>query len=694
MEKLLYIEPGISNRKNCIWKEFLLALAVGLGVWLCLGDLFGLSWAPGEMFAGGLGNGISLVWNQIADVLGSSDYVLLTKTAAQSGVPGLFLTLGFFGTAAAAFFLIRSRKLWTLLFFLLPAVLNVIFQISAGIPEMAVLAAALLASAVYMGSGDGFWMKGILVIGLAVLSVLILQIPGVSDLAGRPGAVREIRSTVSGVWHSQWYGTNSLGNGDLARRERTTGTDTALEVTMSSPQSLYLRGFTGDMYTGDSWEPLAESVYYSAGNLMYWLRQDGFHAAGQIGQAASLAGTGEGENEIQITVKSADKQYAYVPYEICDTEIEDTRNWGNEFFTSRKGGRVRFYRITANHNSVKSWTSTAAALFTTAQNDEERQKEIQDYLLDESYYNEFVYNNYTYLSRSDRELLYREFGSGGDQSEGHIDYKKAISDIRSYLSENFIYTENLGAAGEEMGVLEEFLSSKKGYDVHFATAATLLFRYYGIPARYVEGYLITPEDTDGVKAGETIEVSEERVHAWTEIYIDGIGFVPVEVSPPYEGIMEEADMNIGISNDSLIRTFERAAGGGASDDTELISGGDEKQQLSPQFWIAVTIVLCILLMLLAALLGRSAYRRLRSSFRRRRLFLKEDPKTAVSAMYGYMEKLGYSIPAELKELGNRAAYSRESLDEGERVQMLKGYKEAKKEKRNHDRKNRRKEKKI
>ena len=63
-------------------------------------------------------------------------------------------------------------------------------------------------------------------------------------------------------------------------------------------------------------------------------------------------------------------------------------------------------------------------------------------------------------------------------------------------------------------------------------------------------------------------------------------------------------------------------------------------------------------------------------------------------MYGYMEKLGYSIPAELKELGNRAAYSRESLDEGGRVQMLKGYKEAKKEKRNHDRKNRRKEKKI
>ena len=43
-------------------------------------------------------------------------------------------------------------------------------------------------------------------------------------------------------------------------------------------------------------------------------------------------------------------------------------------------------------------------------------------------------------------------------------------------------------------MLEEFLVSKKGYDVQFATAATLMFRYYGIPARYVEGYLITPKD--------------------------------------------------------------------------------------------------------------------------------------------------------------------------------------------------------
>ena len=42
---------------------------------------------------------------------------------------------------------------------------------------------------------------------------------------------------------------------------------------------------------------------------------------------------------------------------------------------------------------------------------------------------------------------------------------------------------------------ENFISrSKIGHSVHYATAAALMFRYYGIPSRYVEGYLITPED--------------------------------------------------------------------------------------------------------------------------------------------------------------------------------------------------------
>ena len=62
-----------------------------------------------------------------------------------------------------------------------------------------------------------------------------------------------------------------------------------------------------------------------------------------------------------------------------------------------------------------------------------------------------------------------------------------------------IYTEDLKEDGDEAGsMLETFFSSKKGYDVHFATAAVLMFRYYGIPARYAEGYQMCIRDRSGI----------------------------------------------------------------------------------------------------------------------------------------------------------------------------------------------------
>jgi hypothetical protein len=98
--------------------------------------------------------------------------------------------------------------------------------------------------------------------------------------------------------------------------------------------------------------------------------------------------------------------------------------------------------------------------------------------------------------------------------------------------------------------LQFFLEETRvGYDVHFATAATLMFRYYGIPARYVEGYLITPRDAAEAQPGVPLTLrGDEHAHAWTEIYQDGIGWVPFEATPPYVGIMEYPDDLRGVPN--------------------------------------------------------------------------------------------------------------------------------------------------
>ena len=101
--------------------------------------------------------------------------------------------------------------------------------------------------------------------------------------------------------------------------------------------------------------------------------------------------------------------------------------------------------------------------------------------------------------------------------------------------------------------------NKKGYCAHFASSAVLIFRNLGIPSRYVEGYAIdsadianstveTENSTLATFKGENpiqnaemvkVEINDGSAHAWVEIYLDGFGWVPVEVTPASMGYDEE-----------------------------------------------------------------------------------------------------------------------------------------------------------
>lgn len=76
--------------------------------------------------------------------------------------------------------------------------------------------------------------------------------------------------------------------------------------------------------------------------------------------------------------------------------------------------------------------------------------------------------------------------------------------------------------------LEYFLTQhREGYCVHYATAFVLLARAIGIPARYVQGYLVP------MKGKMEITVTSDMAHAWPEVYIDGAGWIPFEPTPGY-----------------------------------------------------------------------------------------------------------------------------------------------------------------
>ncbi len=139
------------------------------------------------------------------------------------------------------------------------------------------------------------------------------------------------------------------------------------------------------------------------------------------------------------------------------------------------------------------------------------------------------------------------------------------------------YSLTPGWAPYSEDVIEYFLfENQKGYCQHFASAATLMYQLYGIPARYAAGYAVSPDDFERQEDGTyRAVVMDSAAHAWTEIYLDGYGWTPVDVTPSANG--ESAASFPGFDSlafDRQLRLHEwdplpgadRAGGSGAGSD--------------------------------------------------------------------------------------------------------------------------------
>jgi len=110
------------------------------------------------------------------------------------------------------------------------------------------------------------------------------------------------------------------------------------------------------------------------------------------------------------------------------------------------------------------------------------------------------------------------------------DYEKMLA-LEEYLRE-FSYTTSPGKLPKNRDLVDYFLfDTKEGYCTYFATALSVLGRCIGIPTRYVQGYCTRSAESRG-----TWTLRSNNAHAWTEAYIDGLGWIPLDATPGYDAL--------------------------------------------------------------------------------------------------------------------------------------------------------------
>ncbi|HKJ11960.1 MAG TPA: DUF3488 and transglutaminase-like domain-containing protein, partial [Ornithinimicrobium sp.] len=91
------------------------------------------------------------------------------------------------------------------------------------------------------------------------------------------------------------------------------------------------------------------------------------------------------------------------------------------------------------------------------------------------------------------------------------------------------YTYSLDLAAEDPDAAEDpisqFLATRRGYCVQFATAMVMMARSQGIPARMAVGFL------PGEVGDDAWTVVASDAHTWPELYIDGLGWTRFEPTP-------------------------------------------------------------------------------------------------------------------------------------------------------------------
>ena len=267
---------------------------------------------------------------------------------------------------------------------------------------------------------------------------------------------------------------------------------TALRVYSDESGNIYLRLKSFGDYDGASWGQAP--VYDALLDDTYCLNYLTGIALSSAGYESTLA---------RIEVYGNDY---YLPYYIATGDLGDYEIQTDD--TQYSGDTSQIYSLYYYiYDYVQNGAITPA---------------LGAYSAAERAYREYVYKNYLAVPQSTAQFLQGIIEERGFSLSDSDIVKKVATYIQGAATYNMDYDR---ALDEEEDIVAAFLQTyKEGICQHYASAATLLFRALGIPARYTIGYV-------GATVSEKwTEITTKNAHAWVEVYIDGLGWVNVEVT--------------------------------------------------------------------------------------------------------------------------------------------------------------------
>lgn len=434
---------------------------------------------------------------------------------------------------------------------------------------------------------------------------------------------------------------DTLGRGDLTTTHPMEYTEnTVLQLNMQMPQPMYLRAFTGGSYGDSKWTEAEKGAYSGEyTGMMEWLEQQDFYPWMQQERLYRMSDNYDFVS-VDVTNVNGSSKYMYLPYEaaLSGDTLPDNVNYEKDYAALTKGLRgEREYTFTAFLARMDDYSESEIADWLA---EVKQSSEWDKYAESEAVYRRYVYDTYLYVSEEDYKAL--DAALDADECLGKtIEY--TLYYIRSEFDENYTYDIECEAAGEDKDELANFLKTGTGNDMHFATAATLMFRCAGIPARYAEGYYLSPDEMKLYTEMSDIRynVLDSNAHCWVEIYIDEIGWFPVEVIPGYYDMEKQETSELQDDEDIEEQTNQMY-----EDEAPEENEPDKQQEKEPKHINPLLIVL--LLILLAIVIFEAVGRR--HVKKRNGTFETVIADGTVYAMYKYMSRLmafdKHKLPAD------------------------------------------------